>query len=768
MSEVPNEAAAANKVHEASPGLGLERKKESLPLDLVRILKTLKRTWYVLPLLLFFSLAGAYLIVRYTLPVYESTSMIRLNQGRNEGNVLNIKNFFNSINYNTQDADISLLRSKLFLAKVAQNLKYKVSYYKGGNIVNSEIYKNSPFIVRYEAIHPAHRETIFSLRVLDDTRCKVGIRGKKSVEGYFGELINVEGQFINVHKTALFIPNGQYFFKLNSDASVIAYLQKSMTARLVNKTITTIQVTFKEYHPYKARDMLFALDTTYIQFLADMKSSIIERGLSFVETQLATVNDNIKQRENYFEDFILREKTTNVSEELRKSIKELNNINERIRRDRQQVAYLDTLVRQSNGSALLTANPAYKLPDELLTSIDAFNVLSQKDRASAISYKEGSYVVTLHKQQLALVRAQIQEHARTYRDFLSTSLGHALLERLRAEQKIKRLPSLSNVYQQNRRLYALDEQFYLSLVRKKVELKVAQASSQVESVLISEPNLPMRPISPNKPIFYGGAIMVSIGFYVLIFAVYYLLSNSIQDARTLRRLSGMPVLGSLPIATYLQVGELVEPTTPFYQGLLSIKGAVNFFALHSQRKLIMITSVLPKEGKTTLAFHLASLFGHQGRRTLFIDFNLEQPSLYGLLQKEACTGMSALLKGDSPLEKMIYCHPQWTFDYLSVGVRPIDPLRLVTHERLDKLLSLCKAQYDVLIMDTVAISMQEVSNLVLAKKADFLLCTVHAKQSKSKHIELLCDFLHRSQQEEHLGLVLNAQLLNHFVQTNGN
>jgi tyrosine-protein kinase Etk/Wzc len=120
-------------------------------LDLIRLYHILKKNIFWLILIPMISLLGGYLYLRYTKPLYESSSSIKLEVKR-EANVLGLTgvNAVEDMSANLS-GEIELIRSKLIYDEVIKRMDMSVSYYAYGQILEEERYKNSPFTVKFDA-----------------------------------------------------------------------------------------------------------------------------------------------------------------------------------------------------------------------------------------------------------------------------------------------------------------------------------------------------------------------------------------------------------------------------------------------------------------------------------------------------------------------------------------------------------------------------------------------------------------------------------------
>ncbi|MEO1255534.1 MAG: Wzz/FepE/Etk N-terminal domain-containing protein [Bacteroidota bacterium] len=117
--------------------------------DLERFWYVLKRSRFWIVGLIILTTTLSYVYVRYTKPVYNSSSIIKL-EFESEANVLGLVEVGNTQDRNEISGEIELIKSKLFLSRVSDAAKIDVSYNVYGRYLTDERYGNSPFVISYK------------------------------------------------------------------------------------------------------------------------------------------------------------------------------------------------------------------------------------------------------------------------------------------------------------------------------------------------------------------------------------------------------------------------------------------------------------------------------------------------------------------------------------------------------------------------------------------------------------------------------------------
>jgi capsular exopolysaccharide synthesis family protein len=209
-----------------------------------------------------------------------------------------------------------------------------------------------------------------------------------------------------------------------------------------------------------------------------------------------------------------------------------------------------------------------------------------------------------------------------------------------------------------------------------------------------------------------------------------------------------------------------EKTMLFFNGEDSARGTEEFRTLRSRLyhvrekmplKKILVTSALPKEGKSFTSSNLAQVLVRQhGRRVLLIDADLRGPRLHMMLGTTSSPGLADYLQGGSDEFAIMQRGPMENLFLIPSGHEISDPSELVANGRLQTLLQRVESLFDWIIIDSPpAVPVSDAS--VLAKACDGVLLVVRSNATPA-------DMARRARQEfpeEMLvGVVLNGSATN--------
>lgn len=118
-------------------------------------------------------------------------------------------------------------------------------------------------------------------------------------------------------------------------------------------------------------------------------------------------------------------------------------------------------------------------------------------------------------------------------------------------------------------------------------------------------------------------------------------------------------------------------------------------------KKVLLTSALPKEGKSFIAANLAQVIVQQrGRRALLIDADLRGPRLHSALGTSATPGLAEYLLGESDEFGIVQRGPMDNLFFIPCGRTVSNPAELVANGRLKFLLSRVEPLFDWIILDS--------------------------------------------------------------------
>lgn len=270
-------------------------------------------------------------------------------------------------------------------------------------------------------------------------------------------------------------------------------------------------------------------------------------------------------------------------------------------------------------------------------------------------------------------------------------------------------------------------------------LKETAATADLETAnarVVDPATVPTKPVKPKKTLIVAIAALLALFAGVGLTLLLDALNNTFKSTEEIENRLNIPVLGILPQMKVQERRELARMFTAdtdksFSESIRTIRTGVVLSGMDHPHKVMVITSSIPGEGKSTVSANLAFALG-QMERVLLIDADLRRPTLAKSFEFPVGTpGLANLIAGTARLEECI--QQVDGIDMICAGTVPPNPLELLSSPRFAKAVEVLKNKYDRIIIDSPPT--QAVSDaIVLSTFADSLLYVV---KSASTHIPLV-------------------------------
>ena len=736
-------------------------------IDFEKLLTVIRKSWIWIVLILVITNLAAYLVIRWTKPVFESYSDLKLNI-KNDANILGFMEVSEDQSLNSLSGEIELLKSKLFFNKVIETLDLWISYYSVGNILEDEKYNRPPFKVEYTKMAPWAYDKFFTVAIQNEQEYILSYPGESGIPDKlcrFGE--EVQDEQLSVRLTLNLTPEQieeqqLYSFRINSLNSLISYLENNITVEPMNLTANTIRISFRDHNRYKARDLVNAIDTIYLRYTKEAKNKANKQKIDFLDDQLLLTQSRLQDYETYFESFTIRNKTTDVQSDLDNTIKAISLL------DSQDVALEKRLTdiqglqaginQQQDQPEQIFQYSSYN--EEINQTLEQLDDLIKQRELLMISYNENTFAVTKLDQEINLVKQQLSNYLDVYEKELRSERLVISSKRLTLENRLRTLPAQGTEFTSNQRNFSLYEEFLLTLMQLKAEFQVAQAGTVTDFVILSAAVLPNNPVSPNKLIIYGLGLVSGLIFSLLFVGSRYALHNKITSQTELERITSLPILGVVPeyLKEKLNLSKLIidtSPKSPVSESLRTIRTNMEFLKVSNTQKIISVTSTVSGEGKTFLAINLGGIISLSKQKVLLVDMDMRRPKIHlAFGNDDIQKGLSTILINKHSLQECIFNTSMDNLDYLPAGPTPPNPSELIMDHHIDQLFGKMKEEYDTIILDTPPVGL--VTDGILAmNKADIPIYVIRANYSRKDFINTL-NRLAKTNRFNNLSIVLNS------------
>lgn len=765
-------------------------------IDTDKLLMVLRKNIIWVAVILFLSLSIAFLYIRYTKPLYESSSILKLNV-KDDAGVLGLRGFnessWGNLMLNNLSGEIELIKSKLIYGQVIDNMNYDVSYYAYGRFLFDERYNNSPFKVEYEIKNEAFYNKKFDVDILNNNEFRLTYYvGQKLISNTwkFAQKIENKDFVLTLYKSgflserdtdkgkslmASFIKNiltligisindnnSDYFFKINSRDALMNYLAINLSVEILNVSANTIKISLKDYNRAKAKNFVNIIDSVYLKQTIENKNKASMQTIAFIDEQLILTEVKLQKYELELERFLRENKTANVQSVFSKYVEKIEVLEKQRLELKVQDLFLEDIINNiKSDQSLSKFIPYLTLPAEskIISLTEELNNLLKDRNLLLSSNKENTFAVKKKNVLIEDLKKNIIEQVTMNKVFLQEKIKECNSNISLTEKVILNLPTKETEYTRIKRFYDLYEKFYLLLMEKRAEFGIAKAGTIPEFVILSHANTPDDPILPNKMMAFMIGISLGLFLSIVLIVGKYLLHNTITGIEELEKITHVPVLGVVPVYNKkkISVSPLVvseHPKSSISEALRSIRTNLEFICPNKNKKLITITSSIGGEGKTFVTINLGGIIALSNKKVLMIDLDLRKPRIHQAFKGRNNIGISTYLIGKNKIEECIQKTTLKSFDYISAGPVPPNPSELILLPRFEKMINHLFKLYDVIILDTPPVGLVTDAVLVM-KNADIPIYIVRADYSK-KGFEKIIGKLITHNEFSKLSIILNA------------
>jgi capsular exopolysaccharide synthesis family protein len=326
-----------------------------------------------------------------------------------------------------------------------------------------------------------------------------------------------------------------------------------------------------------------------------------------------------------------------------------------------------------------------------------------------------------------------------------------------------------------------NKQLYEGLQQKLKEAGISAGLKSSNIRIVDPAMVPSGPAHPNKSRNILMAILVGlIGGIGLAFLREYM-DNTVKTPDDIELLSNLPSLAVVPSFTSLEGGkqrrmsrllnsassgdkdmnvELVSysmPQSQLSEAFRSLRTSLLLSQAGHPPQVILVTSALPREGKTTSAVNLAVTLAQLGDRTLLVDCDLRKPSVTRALNmpEGKYAGLSSYLAGVSSLDLVTVLHPVIAnLSVIPTGPIPPNPADLLSAERMRQAIQALRQEYKFIVIDSPPV-MAATDAVILSVLVDGVLLVVRSGETPKEAFKRMRDLL-GGVKCRLLGVLLNA------------
>lgn len=286
---------------------------------------------------------------------------------------------------------------------------------------------------------------------------------------------------------------------------------------------------------------------------------------------------------------------------------------------------------------------------------------------------------------------------------IESQLGDVKTQNVTDQAAGVQLAQLERQAESTRTLY---EAFLNRFKETREQLEIVQPDVRI----VSMASPPTQPTTPGKKLFAAAGLVVSLGLGTLLAIILDRFDRGIRSGRQIERKLGLHTLALVPRLDRLKKNQkpyqylMEKPLSAYAEAIRSIYMAVKLSNVDREPKVVLVTSSLPQEGKTTFAVSLATFAARSHKRVLLIDLDLRHPSVHRELGWQVSAGLVEYMANERGLEEVIHHDLETGLHFLPIKGQTTNPTDLLDSQRMRLLIESLRDSYDYIVLDSAPLA----------------------------------------------------------------
>jgi succinoglycan biosynthesis transport protein ExoP len=547
-----------------------------------------------------------------------------------------------------------------------------------------------------------------------------------------------------------------------------------------------VNVSVLSHSAQASASMVKAITQEYIEQSQERNRSQVQSATRYVSTQLNDVRDRLNKAQTALKRYKEGNNTFDLPAESQARITALSTMEAALREaqteraaNAAQAANLRGLVAKQAPNQVtqstIARRPTALALQEQLTKLELERLATRQE------YAPDSPEVRNVEDQIAVIRRRLVGEAQTevassqlsanpLRQTLTADLARAQSQIWALDARIRALQTgvqtaRTQLTQLPEREYQLGkftndvaslQQIYQMLNEKYQTLRISEEANISNAVIVSPAQVPQSPVSPHKA---RNLLMSVVLGAMLAFAVAALvdrMDNRVHSEADAEMATGLPILAHVPFIKEVDKQTLVGNTdqpSMLLESYRMLRTNIEFASVDEPVRIVVVTSSLPNEGKSTTSIDLAVIMALDGKKVIIVDADLRRPSVHRALHLPNRVGFTSVVAGTSTLEDALQDTGTPNMRALTSGPVPPSPPELLNSQAGRKLLRQVAELADILIIDTPP-ALAMVDAQIVASVADASLLVVSFQEANKHEIARTAALMGQTGTRV-LGLVLN-------------
>jgi len=614
--------------------------------------------------------------------------------------------------------------------------------------------------------------------------------------------------------SALRNPPQEVVLRVRRFRSAVDGVRRRLSVQRVNPDADVVVIRYTSGDPALVAEVPNALTSTFIRYKNAGAKSEARSTVEFLRGQVQEKSGELRDAEVRLQNFREQAQVVNPGEEATEQVKRLAELQaqrDQLVGERDALSQLLARVQSSGRSPtdhspyrqlasfpVFLSNPAFQ---DMLRTITQL----ENDRGTLLVRRtETDPDVEAITERIRQLEVQLYTTATNYLQSLNSQITSIQANLARFGGQLQTIPAREVEYARLQRTQTLLEQLSSLLQTRLKEAEIQQAVEPGNVQVIDAALRPQAPISPNPVRNLTLASVLGLMMGIALVLGRQALDTKIRTPEDAASVTEAPVLGTIPriqLATdrngkgalagagngngngngngkhkgavvpaspseFLDTRLITQrdPHSPAAEAYRALRTSLTFSSTDRPPQVVVVSSALPGDGKSTSASNLAVTLAQQGSRTLVVDGDLRRGLLHTVFGVKQEPGLTHVLLGRATLEEAIREVPvsgtEHVLYVMPAGVFPPNPSEMLGSERMRTLLVTLRERFDVVIFDAPPLNLVT-DAAVLGTLADSTILIARAGSTDKGALH------HAAAQLHHLHAPLGGIVLNDFRVTAG-
>jgi capsular exopolysaccharide synthesis family protein len=735
--------------------------EDGSPVDFFALALRMFKYWYFFAISTVLSIIGAYFYTKFSTSVVEVTTTLMIQtdaySGTSERVLEGMDLFSNKKNIMNEKL---IIQSYPAISETIRRLNFNISYFSENGYVKNELYTNSPFYVVFDSASPQPINVFFKIEQVSNDEFIIQSKSENlSLFDYrtskvirtldrfsfkekhrFDETIKTKDYNFKVVRNPLgteFIPELEYYFVFNDIKQLILKYKSEVKINQLEKGVDVLVISMRDNNVNKTTDFLNELTSVYISRDLERKNSIANNTIKFIDGQLSLITDSLSFAENQLQSYRSSNKIMNIdfqSQQLFTKLGEYQNEKAILISKKEYYNYLVNSINGLKNLEDLMIPSTIGINDPALNKLVGELVDLNSERLTLRSNTlEKSQALINIERKIENSKKMILENLSGIIEANNFSLKDVEKKVDALEEEAKKLPMKQQKLFNYERVFKLNDAIYTFLLQKRADAQISKASNIPDCEVIDAAR---SDVFEKKSAKYRSIYLIAIliGLFIPGLSIYieYRIRDLILARKDIEQITKTPIVGGIiqykkPITKVF----IEYPKSTIAESFRSFYTNLQYFIKGKEQQVILVTSSMPKEGKTFSSINLASVYASFGKKTCLLSFDLRLAKVHQAFDISDQIGISTFLINYSIIDDIIFGSGIENLDIIPAGPVPPNPVELIASGKTDELFEILRKRYECIVIDSPPLGVVADAQL-LSKYSDINVIVVRQNHTRKK------------------------------------